>query len=66
MTSVRVVHSLGVAAINDTRSGQSLRRPAFQADIAGAGPLAAVFEASCFAGLISTDCVFADPSFVDV
>jgi hypothetical protein len=66
MMSVRAAGSLSVAAINDARSGWAAHRPVFQAGQAGAGPLAAVFEASCFAGLNSTGCVFADPSFVDV
>jgi hypothetical protein len=65
--SARVALSLGVAGIDDVRSGRAACRAFFQAGQAGTGrPLAAVFEASCFAGLNSTDCVFADPSFVDV
>jgi hypothetical protein len=66
MMSMRVAASLSVAAINDARSGRAAHCPAFQAGQAGAGPIAAVFEASCFAGLNSTGCVFADPSLVDV
>jgi hypothetical protein len=66
MMSVWAAPRLGGAAINYARSERAARRRVFQAGQADASPLAAVFEASCFAGLNSTDCVFADPSFVDV
>jgi hypothetical protein len=66
MMSPWAAFNLNGAAISNARSGQAARRPVFQAGQRGAGALAAVFEASCFAGLNSTDCVFADPSFVDV
>jgi hypothetical protein len=66
MRNVRAALSLSVVTINDARSGRAACRPVFQAGHADAGLFAAVFEASCFAGLNSTGCVFADPSFVDV
>jgi hypothetical protein len=66
MMSVRLAPGLSGAAINDARANRAGRRAVFHAGRTNASLLAAVFEASCFASLNSTGCVFADPSFVDV
>ena len=70
--STRAAGRRNLAAVSGAGSDAAARAglvtPAMIHPLVQAGPSArvAVFEASRFAGLTSTACVFADSSFVDV